>query len=42
MIDVSEKVETGHGEISIGGSYQPRFEGVFNQFKNNFSSLGEI
>ncbi len=42
MIDVSEKVETSHGEISIGGSYQPRFESVLKQFKNNFSSRGEI
>ena len=42
MIDVSEKVQTSHGEVMIGGSYQPRFKGVFKQFKNNFSSLGEI
>jgi CubicO group peptidase (beta-lactamase class C family) len=42
MIDVSEKVQTSCGEILIGGSYQPRFEDVFKQFKNNFSSLGEI
>ena len=42
MIDVSQKVQASCGEISVGGSYQRRFEGVFKQFVSNFSSLGEI
>ena len=42
MVDVAEEVQTPSGSISINGSYEPRFEAVFEQFEQNFTQRGEV
>ena len=42
MIDVAQEVQTPSGSISINGSYDPRFEGVFKEFEKNFAERGEV
>ena len=42
MVDVAQEVQTPSGSISINGSYDPRFEGVFKEFEQNFAERGEV
>ena len=42
MVDVAQEVQTPSGSISINGSYDSRFEGVFKAFEQNFAERGEV
>ena len=42
MVDAAQEVQTPSGSISINGSYDPRFEGVFKEFEQNFAERGEV
>ena len=42
MVEVAQEVQTPSGSISITGSYDPRFEGVFKEFERNFAERGEV
>jgi CubicO group peptidase (beta-lactamase class C family) len=42
MTDVAMQVETPGGEVAIGGSVEPGFEGVRDAFAANFAEHGEV
>ena len=42
MVDVTREAQTPSGSISINGSYDPQFEGVFKEFEKNFAERGEV
>ena len=42
MVDVTHELQTPTGSISINGSYDPRFDGVFKEFEQNFAERGEV
>jgi CubicO group peptidase (beta-lactamase class C family) len=42
MIEVEQDVQTPNGAVSISGSYDSRFEGVFKEFEQNFIGRNEV